>query len=147
MLDAERAPAVHAALARKCLELGCVSLAINGMPDHVHVLVQPPPTLAPAVLAKRLKGATSYYLNPHNGLPPSFRWQDGYAVFSVDRASLDRVRRYVQHSSSTTNPAVCGRCWTWSNPPDPSGIRAADFCRYRRGFPNPRTDPGLRSVP
>jgi REP element-mobilizing transposase RayT len=40
-------------------DLGETLLALHGEPDHVHLLVRHPPTLAVATLVNRLKGASS----------------------------------------------------------------------------------------
>ena len=70
-------------------------IAIGGVEDHVHLLVRMPATLAPAVLAKQLKGVTSHHLNRGSGNRPVFRWQGGYGAFSVSRQHVERIRQYV----------------------------------------------------
>lgn len=58
-----------------CADLDAELVEFNGEPDHVHLLVAYPPTLAISVLAQRLKGRThlqspSYFVSCR-GAPPS----------------------------------------------------------------------------
>ena len=43
-----------------CTDLGAEWVEFNGEPEHVHLLVAYPPTLAVATLVRRLKGRSSY---------------------------------------------------------------------------------------
>ena len=114
-----RRPWINARIERevyRCIEsevqkLNGVVLALNGMPDHVHLVVQMPSTLNAAQLAKQVKGVSSAFINDHDRLPVDdlFRWQEGYGVFSVSRSHLRRVMNYVQgqkqhHENGTTWP-------------------------------------------
>jgi putative transposase len=47
-------------LTDKCIELDCSIVAMEMMPDHVHLLVEAPPNLAPDQIMFRLKGFTSF---------------------------------------------------------------------------------------
>lgn len=42
---------------------GCQVLAINGIPDHVHLVVTIPSTVAIADLVKQVKGVSSHFMN------------------------------------------------------------------------------------
>jgi hypothetical protein len=46
---------LHRMIQAKARELGCEVIAVNGMPDHVHLLVQMPTTLTPADLMQSVK--------------------------------------------------------------------------------------------
>lgn len=47
-------------LTDKCIELDCSIVAMEIMPDYVHLLVEAPPNLAPDPIVFRLKGFTSF---------------------------------------------------------------------------------------
>jgi REP element-mobilizing transposase RayT len=70
---------------------GCAVLAIIGMPDHVHLVLQTPTILAPARLMQRVKGISSTFARDHFDLDKPFGWQDNYAVFSFSHSHLKRV--------------------------------------------------------
>lgn len=67
---------------------------INGMPDHVHLLVRASKSITDIDFMRQLKGSSSKWLN-ENGLN-GFRWQSGYGWFSVSAKDLPAARAYVE---------------------------------------------------
>ena len=92
---------IHRCIASEAEKCGCAVVAIGGMPDHIHVLVKYPATISIAELVKRMKGISSALANDLHKHSELFRWQEGYAVFSVNRshqkAVCDYVRNQKQH--------------------------------------------------
>ena len=77
-------------------DLKCTALAINGMPDHVHVLVRYPANLSHADMLKHLKGRSSLWLGetfPHMAWRG---WQEGYGGFTVSHSIVERNEAYVR---------------------------------------------------
>ncbi|MFG6104500.1 IS200/IS605 family transposase [Leptothoe sp. EHU-05/26/07-4] len=77
--------------------LGCISYAIGGTEDHIHLILSIPPNLAITEVVKQLKGGSSYTLNQRVPIADKFRWQKEYGVFSLGRKQLDRAVKYVRH--------------------------------------------------
>jgi putative transposase len=80
-------------------KLDCTVLAVNGMPDHIHVLVACASAVSPAQLANQLKGVTSAFLNEDARKDANlarFRWQEGYGLFSIGKNQVERVRSYIE---------------------------------------------------
>lgn len=76
-------------------ESGHQLMASAVLHDHVHILVRYNPKMLVATMMTRLKkGAKAWLrkLDPSNS--EVFRWQRGYAVFSVSRSRTPLVRRY-----------------------------------------------------
>ncbi len=67
---------------------------IGGMEDHVHMLIQLPPTIALAEAVLEVKASSSKWMGK------SFAWQRGYGAFSVCRSTLDRVARYIRNQEA-----------------------------------------------
>lgn len=88
-------PDLHAYLGGIVREIGGRPLAVGGIADHVHLLVQLPPRIAPADAARVVKTNSSKWVHEERH-EPGFRWQDGYAAFSVSESGRDRVTRYIQ---------------------------------------------------
>jgi putative transposase len=89
--------------------LGCRTIAIGGVEDHVHVLVRFPAKVAVAELVGRMKGASSFLATHVLGHP--FRWQGAYGAFSLSATDVKRVRRYVlnqerHHHAGTTSSVL-----------------------------------------
>lgn len=80
----------------EALKQGCLVLAINGMEDHVHLVVSMPTTLPIAQLAKQVKGVSSHFMNETLSPDTEFKWQGSYGVFSVSREDVGRVVAYVR---------------------------------------------------
>ena len=74
---------LYAVIAKKCEAFKCVVLAIGGMPDHVHLLLRVPASVAPADLIQEVKGGSSHAMNHQIAPAHHFRWQGAYGVFSV----------------------------------------------------------------
>lgn len=87
-------PDLHAYLGGIVREIGGRPLAVGGVADHVHLLVQLPPRIAPADAARVVKTNSSKWVHEER-LEPGFRWQDGYAAFSVSESGRDRLTRYI----------------------------------------------------
>jgi putative transposase len=76
--------------------LGCIPHAINGMPDHLHVVISIPPKLIIATIVGKLKGASSYHVNHAILGEKGFAWQNEYGVTSFSERNLPAVVAYVQ---------------------------------------------------
>lgn len=75
--------------------MGADVIAIGGIEDHVHVLARTPATLAPADLAKQIKGASSHLVNREIAPPFYFKWQGAYGAFSISKKDVPMIRQYV----------------------------------------------------
>jgi putative transposase len=70
-------------------------LAVNGMPNHVHIFIGMRPTQALSDLMQQLKQDSSAWINK-NGLTKSrFAWQEGYGAFSYGKSQLPAVIKYI----------------------------------------------------
>ncbi|MBV9467655.1 MAG: IS200/IS605 family transposase [Abitibacteriaceae bacterium] len=88
--------------------LGCTVLALGGMPDHIHLVVQTPATISVAKLAQQVKGVSSTFARDQLTLEEPFQWQDNYAAFSISRSHLKRVVAYVRNQKQHH---AAGRVW------------------------------------
>ena len=76
--------------------LGCQSLIVGGVEDHVHLLIQLGRTISMADAVGKIKSTSSAWINQTRGLAMPFHWQAGYAAFSVSQSNLEAVREYVR---------------------------------------------------
>ena len=72
-------------------------LAINCMPDHVHLLIGLEPTIALSELVGDIKTGSTNHINEQKWFPGRFCWQTGFGAFSYSRSQLDDVIRYIQN--------------------------------------------------
>ena len=71
-------------------------LQINGMPDHVHLLIGLRPTQALADLMQMVKEDSSKWINTKGFVKGKFSWQSGYGAFSYSKNQVPRVINYIQ---------------------------------------------------
>ena len=72
-------------------------LAINGMPDHVHILVGLKPSLAISDLVKDIKVASSRFINDKKLVRGRFSWQEGFGAFSYSQSHMSKVASYIEN--------------------------------------------------
>ena len=77
--------------------LRCPVLALNRMPDHVHLIVRIPTVMCAAQLMKQIKGSSSAYLNDLTARTPYFQWQEGSGTFSLCEPILTKAISYVEN--------------------------------------------------
>lgn len=72
-------------------------LQINGMPDHIHLLIGLRPSQSLSDLMKQVKGDSSEWINKKGFTRTRFSWQAGYGAFSYAKSQVPNVVRYIQH--------------------------------------------------
>ena len=72
-------------------------LAINGMPDHVHILVGLKPAMRIADLIRDIKNNSTNFINEHGWLRQKFSWQEGYGAFSYSESNFGQVIDYIRN--------------------------------------------------
>jgi len=70
-------------------------LAINGMPDHVHILLALKTSCRLSDLIRDLKKGSNEFVNSKGFTKFKFQWQEGYGAFSYSRSALDDVINYI----------------------------------------------------
>ena len=77
---------------------GCVLHRIGGMPDHIHLLVQLPPTLAVSDFMRDLKTSAHYYMREQKDKFPLFEgWGKSYCALSCSYKNKDKVISYIKN--------------------------------------------------
>lgn len=74
-------------------DLGAAPIMINGMPDHVHLLIRASKKVADMDFIREVKSGSSRWM--HGQAVDNFSWQAGYGWFGVAAKDLDVARRYV----------------------------------------------------
>ena len=122
---------LHLSLIEFAEDLRCPLLAIGNADDHIHLLNILARHVAVSQLVCRLKSLSSAWLKKETGLS-TFRWQKGYAAFSVSPQNLYAVRRYVlnqreRHSMMSFDDeleALNQRCDSFGPTSMPSSVAA-----------------------
>lgn len=86
-------------LSERADTLGVTIETMEIMPDHVHLFVKAPPTLAPHFIVQQLKGISSHLLRqeyPHLKSRLPTLWTRSYYCESVGHISETTVRKYIE---------------------------------------------------
>jgi len=80
--------------------LGCPSIVVGAVIDHMHLFFVLARTMAVAAVAEAVKKETSRWLKEQkpdvkDPYLVKFAWQSGYAAFSVSESNAEAVRAYV----------------------------------------------------
>ena len=66
-------------------------LAINGMPDHIHIFFGMRPVQSLSDLMQEVKEDSSKWINQKKFIPDKFEWQQGFGAFSYSKSHVSRV--------------------------------------------------------
>ncbi|WP_374540197.1 IS200/IS605 family transposase [Flavobacterium sp.] len=70
-------------------------LAINGMSDHIHILIGMKPSCNLSDLVREIKKSSNGFINEKKFCQFKFEWQEGYGAFSYSHSALDNVISYI----------------------------------------------------
>jgi putative transposase len=91
----ELKPRLHEYLGGTVRGLGGIAFEINGMNDHVHLLVKVKPTMKFSDFVRDVKANSSKWANEiTNG---RFAWQRRYGAFTVSESQFEIVRNYIRN--------------------------------------------------
>jgi REP element-mobilizing transposase RayT len=94
-LNQELRPDLFAHLKDLVREQGGIPLAVNGVEDHVHLLVRLRQDVAVAEVLRVLKARSSRWLHEKHPECAGFAWQTGYGAFTVSFSQVGRVVKYI----------------------------------------------------
>lgn len=88
---------LYAYVGHKCKMCGYELHAVNGMEDHIHVVLRIDPTVAVADAVGRVKGSASHFCNQALVFESPFQWQTGYSAFAFSKRNLPQIVAYVRN--------------------------------------------------
>lgn len=70
---------------------------INGMPDHVHLLLNCKPNMNLSDLVKEIKEHSTKFINEKKILKGKFYWQAGFGAFTVSKKDVAMILNYIKN--------------------------------------------------
>src|SRR5690606_10587910 len=70
-------------------------MVINGMPDHLHLLVGFNPDCSLSDLVRDIKANSSKWINENKLVLGKFEWQTGFGAFTIGQSQIQRVVKYI----------------------------------------------------
>lgn len=72
-------------------------IAINGISDHIHILIGLKPDKSLSDLVRDIKANSSRFINERSWINGKFEWQTGFGAFSYNHSQLTNVISYIQN--------------------------------------------------
>ena len=70
-------------------------IAINGMPNHIHIFIGYHPNQLISDLIHDIKRCSSLWINENKFSKLKFNWQTGYGAFSYSQSQISNVVNYI----------------------------------------------------
>ena len=81
-------------------------MTINGMPDHLHLLIGFKPDANVSDLVRDIKANSSKWIQENKFVTSKFEWQTGFGAFTVGQSQIQTVVTYIlnqeQHHKKKT---------------------------------------------
>lgn len=74
-------------------------IRINGMPDHLHILIGLQPSMMISDLVRDIKANSSRFINEKRWIRGKFNWQVGFGAFSYGQSQLNSVIKYIDNQA------------------------------------------------
>ncbi len=74
----------------------CKLIKMNGIPNHIHLLIELKSTIAITDLVRDIKRASSIYAKQSNLFPLFISWSAEYAAFSVSYSMREFVAHHIR---------------------------------------------------
>ena len=78
-----------------CRNLKCPIIKINGVEDHIHILLLLGRTISTSKLISEVKSSSSQWIKTKGNQYCDFAWQGGYGAFSVSRPNIEGAIKYL----------------------------------------------------
>jgi putative transposase len=75
-------------------------LAINSVPDHLHLFIGLNPKQSISELMRLVKGDSSEFINKEKFTNSKFQWQEGYGAFSNSHSQISAVCNYIMNQKT-----------------------------------------------
>lgn len=99
VFEAEHIDFLEGVFRSVCEDLGAMLVEFNGEQEHVHLLVEYPPSLSVSTLVNSLKGVSSRMLRKNYTVRThrNHLWSPSYFAASCGGAPIDILRTYIEN--------------------------------------------------
>jgi len=79
------------------IQQGHKPFVINGMQEHIHILVSMNPKQAPSDLMYNVKRSSTLWINESKLVSGRFSWQEGFGAFSYGKSQIPSIVKYIEN--------------------------------------------------
>ena len=99
-LNPENVGQLYAMIGSEIKKMNSKALIINGVRNHLHILLSLNPEVAFSALMKNIKSNSSFWAR-RSGLFPAFEgWSGEYGAFSLSASHKDAVYKYIENQQT-----------------------------------------------
>jgi REP element-mobilizing transposase RayT len=77
--------------------LGHKSLVVNGIPGHLHLLMEFNPYSSPDQTIREIKEESTCYVNSRKWMNAPFCWKPGYGAFTYSGSQIRKALAYIRN--------------------------------------------------
>jgi len=89
---------LHRYIAGTIKELDGTPHIVNGTSDHLHLLLGLHQSICVAEAIRNIKANSSkFFTKKTEGITKKFKWQAGYAAFTVSQSKMNKVYQYIEN--------------------------------------------------
>ena len=96
-LDSSWRPRLYRYMSGLCRNIGVGLYIAGGIEDHVHLLIELPPTVTIADAMRDIKANSSRFIHETWPDRADLRVATAYSAFAVSRSGRDEVYRYIEN--------------------------------------------------
>lgn len=78
----------------------CFLHKMNGVSDHIHILIDLHPSVALSDLVKVIKQSTTQWLRESHKFPMFDKWNEGYYAVSLGVDGLESCKKYIEQQET-----------------------------------------------
>lgn len=71
-------------------------MIVNGIPNHIHLLIGTKPTCILSDLVRDIKANSSKWINEKKFIAQRFEWQKGFGAFTVSQSQIPKIVNYIK---------------------------------------------------
>ncbi len=86
---------IHAYIGKTINDMGCQSICVGGIDDHIHILFLLSRDIAISKVVEDVKRHSSRWIKSLTHSYAGFEWQGGYAIFSVSQSVVEATIKYI----------------------------------------------------
>jgi len=77
--------------------LDCPIFAINGVSDHIHILVTINSSISLSDYVKKIKISSALFIKENHVFPKFKKWAEGYSIFTCRMGEKENVKNYIEN--------------------------------------------------
>jgi putative transposase len=74
----------------------CNPIAVNGVSDHVHLLLRIRPSHCISDIMRKIKANSSKWIHENHSTLKTFKWQTGFSAFSIGESAAKRITEHIE---------------------------------------------------